>query len=267
MASKTAALMQLKSHIKLSSSATPALQSSSWYLIAAATSTALGIAPAWVPSVYRTAVADLPSLKAPATRAYADDPSPRRRVVRQLKEAIFKSHVLIGIPKAIEASLALKAALDDGDRDTTFVRKDFALDDVNAKRGMSGLRRVYRSNLDGIFDAFGDELQEMQWISQNVTYGLFLAATTDDPSTPAASLDWQETEVVILSCLIAQGAKRETLWHLRGAQRSGLSNDDIEHLQCAIEEAIRSQGKDIVPDMPRARDIKEQDDLSAESED
>jgi alkylhydroperoxidase/carboxymuconolactone decarboxylase family protein YurZ len=90
---------------------------------------------------------------------------------------------------------------------------------------MAGLRRVYRSNLDNIFERFGPELAELQWLSTKVTYGLFLSPTSED--TPSEPLTFPETEIIVLSSLAAQGAARETLWHLRGCLRAGFSAEDV----------------------------------------
>ena len=47
---------------------------------------------------------------------------PRRRIVRQLKETLVKSTILIGVGHCIEASFALGAALVDGDKVGQIVR-------------------------------------------------------------------------------------------------------------------------------------------------
>jgi hypothetical protein len=97
-------------------------------------------------------------------------------------------------------------------------------------------------------------------MSENITYGLFLAPVSE--VNPQYPLSFPETEMVVLSCLIAQHSKREVLWHLRGSLRSGLSPEEVEAVQSAIELVADELGVDVRTDMPRVGDVTEEDDLS-----
>jgi hypothetical protein len=88
-----------------------------------------------------------PSHPVPAPAEFAAEPCPRRRVVRRLKEALVKSAILCGVPHAIEASFALKDALEPGDRDTSFVRQRLELGPESARRGAEGIYKVYRDHV------------------------------------------------------------------------------------------------------------------------
>ncbi|KAF8318677.1 hypothetical protein DL93DRAFT_2075546 [Clavulina sp. PMI_390] len=106
----------------------------------------------------------------------------------------------------------------------------------------------------------GAGMKEIRWMSENITYGLFLGPVSEaDPRYP---LSFPETEMVVLSCLVAQRAKREVLWHLRGCLRSGMSAEEVEALQTAIEIVAEEVGTDVRSDMPRVGDVEEEDDLS-----
>jgi alkylhydroperoxidase/carboxymuconolactone decarboxylase family protein YurZ len=61
--------------------------------------------------------------------------------------------------------------------------------------------------------------------------------------------------MVILSCLIAQLAHRETAWHHRGALKAGLSPFEIESVQRAIESIAAECGVDVKSGMPGVHDI------------
>ena len=60
-------------------------------------------------------------------------------------------------------------------------------------------------------------------LSIEITYGYYLS----DHSI----LDGIDTELVVLSGIMMQNAKRETGWHLRGIRRVGVSHDDVEIIQ------------------------------------
>jgi hypothetical protein len=81
-------------------------------------------------------------------------------------------------------------------------------------------------------------------------------------SNKRAPLSFPETEMVVLPCLLAQDAKREVLWHLRGLRRSGLSEAEVELVQKTVEELAREMGVRLPEDMPRVADVTEVDDLS-----
>lgn len=97
-------------------------------------------------------------------------------------------------------------------------------------------------------------------MSENITYGLFLAPISE--ANPRYPLSFPETEMVILSCLIAHRAKREVLWHLRGSLRAGLSLEEVEAVQLAVELVAGELGVDVRTNMPRVGDVTEEDDLS-----
>jgi alkylhydroperoxidase/carboxymuconolactone decarboxylase family protein YurZ len=61
--------------------------------------------------------------------------------------------------------------------------------------------------------------------------------------------------MVALSCLIAQRASRETIWHIRGSLRNGLSGDEVESIQTAIEMVATECGVDVRSGMPRVQDV------------
>lgn len=97
-------------------------------------------------------------------------------------------------------------------------------------------------------------------MSQNVTYSLFLGLHSED--NPKYPLSFSDTEAVVVSCILAQRAERELRWHLRGSLRSGMSPNEVEALQTAVELVGEELGFDVKTNMPRVRDVTEEDDLS-----
>jgi hypothetical protein len=64
-----------------------------------------------------------------------------------MKETLVKSVILSGMPRVIQASFALKDALEPGDKDSSFVREGLELGEDLARRGDESRRRIYRDNL------------------------------------------------------------------------------------------------------------------------
>lgn len=137
------------------------------YILPAVVSTTLGQAHSWLGPVYQHAVRSLPP--APSSRSRSslypvEDDIPRRRVVRELKEAIQKSAILIGVPRAIEAQLHLGEVIDEGAKDDSFVREE--LEDVEPaearRRGRAGLATVYQEDIGPIFEMMETDLKDVR---------------------------------------------------------------------------------------------------------
>jgi len=96
----------------------------SWPIIATAAAAAAGQGPAWMPLIYHAATLELddvgppPAMKQPPIERWEDD-LPRRKVVRQLKETLVKSTILVGVGHCIEASFSLGNCLEEGDKVAT----------------------------------------------------------------------------------------------------------------------------------------------------
>lgn len=102
------------------------------------------------------------------------------------------------------------------------------------------------------------------WLSRAITYGQLLEPIR--PETPKAALDIYENSLVILTCLMAEKAYREVMWHLRGCLRIGMSEGEVESCQQAIEvclEEVEKYSQSAVAQeikrMPRVGDVTEND--------
>ncbi|CEQ42786.1 SPOSA6832_04649 [Sporobolomyces salmonicolor] len=266
---------------RLSSQLPSTLPSSVHFLVPLLTATTLGQGPGWLPPTLSHAFRSLPPSPAPAPPEPfdpAEDASvhPRRFAVRQAKEALVKSSILVGVPKVIETLLELQSCVDEGDRSAAFVRK--ALDPASsasraagettfaarARAGRLGLGSIYQDNLLPIFDLMRQGgLEDVRFYSECITYGTFLTPhATLPPSSPSPdpfASDARLLSVITLSCLVPQRTHREILWHLRGALRRGLTRGEVEGVQRAIESVCEALGVANVGDgMPRAADIEMQ---------
>ncbi len=87
------------------------------------------------------------------------------------------------------------------------MREGFQSDNLTYERGKRGLDRVYKQNIDPIVEKMRSlGLSDTEWLSYNVTYGLLLEPV--QPDHPAAALTFAETELVVLTCLLARHAHR-----------------------------------------------------------
>lgn len=89
------------------------------------------------------------------------------------------------------------------------------------------MQRLYHDNLDDIFRTLGTNSPLVEWIDKAIVYGLFLA--------DHHILSDVEAELVCLTCIMCQGLRAPTMWHLRGTRRLGVSEDDVEAVQRAVE--------------------------------
>ncbi|GAA5834620.1 hypothetical protein JCM9279_007062 [Rhodotorula babjevae] len=255
-------------------------------LVSLLAATSLGHGQTWLPHCVNHALDPHPRL--PLDAAVPPEPvnhplldkqlHPRRFVVAQLKEVLVKSASLIGVPRVICALIDLEGALDDPrDMSRAFVRRGLEDGTVSQRReaGRHGLRSVYRSELDGIFDLMHERgLDDLRYLSETTTYGTFLTPHTSSSSRPGAppqptpsspspdplAHDPRLLSLVTLSCLIPQRSQRELHWHLRGAIRRGWTRDEVEQVQGAVEQVCEACGVDGVGEgMPRVRDVEAQD--------
>lgn len=225
-------------------------------------------------------------------------PSPRRVLVAQVKEAITKSAILIGVPRSIELAVKLGDFLDEEDLGKPFVRQPLEEERASVadlgQNGLAGLRTVYRENLDDIFANFSklglEDIRELpasfsqktySWqdvslrsissqlthrnhvgfMSQYITYGTFLTPSGSGRGgrlDPLAG-DPRLLSIVTLSTLVPQQTEREILWHLRGAIRRGWTRAEVERIQSSIEKVAAACGvDDIGKGMPRVSDVEPQ---------
>ncbi|GAA5921236.1 hypothetical protein JCM3775_002952 [Rhodotorula graminis] len=265
----------------LSSSLPSSSPQSATALVSLLAATSLGHGQTWLPHCLKLALDPHPRLAPgvavppePVDHPLLDlDLHPRRFLVAQLKEALVKSASLIGVPRVICALIDLEGALEDPrDLSKAFVRRGLEEGTVAERRqaGRRGLRSVYRSELDGIFDLMHERgLDDLRYLSETTTYGTFLTphaapVPRRDASTPPSpdplAHDPRLLSLVTLACLVPQRSARELHWHLRGAIRRGWTRDEVEQVQGAVEQACEACGVDGVGEgMPRVRDVEVQD--------
>ncbi|GAA6040665.1 hypothetical protein JCM8097_000865 [Rhodosporidiobolus ruineniae] len=252
------------------------------FLLPLVAATTLGHGAAWLKPCLSLALSDLPPTPTPLPPEPAfplDDlhQHPRRFAVAQIKEALVKSAVLVGVPKVIETLLELQDAVDEADRTRLFVRRDLEGEGQTIAgrqaSGRAGLNSVYQGQLEPIFERMHrDGLDDLRYLSETVTYGTFLtpynrppptalSAATAPSSAPQPNLDPLAHDpkllsIVTLSALVPQRTEREILWHLRGAIRQGWTRAEVESLQSAVEDVCAACGVlEVGKGMPRVAEV------------
>ncbi|KAJ7489549.1 hypothetical protein FB451DRAFT_692827 [Mycena latifolia] len=197
------------------------------YILPASTLTALGH-PTLVGPLFTHATAALPAAAA-------------RPVSLQLRDTLLKEWTLVGIPLVITAVASLAAAEKAaGHHFPNELSPRYGGDGslapnaALARRGEAFMKRLYKGNLEPIFSTWGSHEADFTWVEKSAIYGLFLS--------DHEVLSEIETELVILSSIMAQNLKGPTLWHLRGLRRLGVSKEDVEGVVRAVEECARWTG-------------------------
>ncbi|KAH7139152.1 hypothetical protein B0J11DRAFT_422293 [Dendryphion nanum] len=170
----------------------------------------------------------------------------RKELMRRLREALVKEVSIVGVCRPLEATMCIDAVTRDEDKDKSWSREDWKCDQINHDRGTEWLTKLYGENLKPIDEMF-DSHRDFGWISREITYGLYLS--------DHRILDGVETELVVLSGIMAQDLPKMTAWHLRACRRIGITMEDCESIQKCIEIIVAFAGVKLSP-MPRVVDIE-----------
>lgn len=156
----------------------------------------------------------------------------------QMRDILLKQWTLIGIPLVISAvpSLAAAEIAAGYDFPSDLAPKYAMQDGKEAVRGEKFMRSLYQGNLDRIFATWGSHKDTFVWLEKSPIYGLFLS--------DHEVLNELESELVILSSIMAQDLKGASVWHLRGLMRLGVTREDVRKVVKAIEECAAVGGKE-----------------------
>ncbi|KAM3420404.1 hypothetical protein BST61_g3678 [Cercospora zeina] len=101
-------------------------------------------------------------------------PDQRKALVRRLRECLLKIVIVVGVIKPIEAILCIAHVERPEDRDYSFSRENWSSGAENEKRGRAWLDAIYKHNhatTENILSCHKD----FDWLSREITYGLFLS--------------------------------------------------------------------------------------------
>lgn len=111
------------------------------------------------------------------------------------------------------------------------------------------MQRLYHGDLAAIFSTLGTNAPLVKWVDEAIVYGLFLA--------DHQILSDVEAELVCLICIMCQGLRAPTMWHLKGTRRLGVSEDDVEAVQRAVEILASWAGRN-TEEWARAGDVRDE---------
>ncbi|KAF2678589.1 hypothetical protein K458DRAFT_446360 [Lentithecium fluviatile CBS 122367] len=166
------------------------IKADSWYVLVLSALTASG-KPGLAADLYQHLIS-LPQ--------YTSSDS-RKMLMQRLRETLVKSVSVIGVARPLEAVMCIDTVTSEEDKDTSFSREHWKNDEANHERGSSWLKKLYSDNLNPINEIFATQ-RDFGWISNEIMYGLYLS--------DHRILDVVETEMVVLSGMIAQNLPRMT---------------------------------------------------------
>ncbi|CAI7640979.1 unnamed protein product [Penicillium palitans] len=76
--------------------------------------------------------------------------SARWKLIRRMREALFKDIALLGLPKPTEALLGITKVMSEEDGECSFTREGWQCDEANHARGMDWLKSIYAHNTNDV---------------------------------------------------------------------------------------------------------------------
>ncbi|EMD85480.1 hypothetical protein COCC4DRAFT_56882 [Bipolaris maydis ATCC 48331] len=208
-----------------------------WYLLALANIVSGG-QPNFAPLLYKHVI----------VRPEFQSAEERQKLLRRMREVLFKLVIIVGVCKPLEAVFDLDAAVErDEDRVLTGTRQDWQCDEANLQRGEAWLSRLYKHNLQGVINNTFEGNKDFDWLTKNITYGLFLSDRN--------VLNDVETEMTVVTGIVMQNLPRESAWHMRGLRRIGVAKEDVEAIRECCELSAKFCGISLHK-VPRVEDIE-----------
>ncbi|MCJ1470078.1 hypothetical protein MMC07_008723 [Pseudocyphellaria aurata] len=173
----------------------------------------------------------------------------KNNLSRTLQDVLAKAWTLVGIPLVVIAAATLAKVEKENPPEMSQRWVPPQLTPETTAMGSAFMQRLYKDNLDKIFSTLGSNSPLVQWIDEAIVYGLFLA--------DHRILSDVEAELVALICIMCQGLRAPTMWHLRGTRRLGVSEDDVEAVQKAVEMLAAWAGRN-TEGWARAGDVRDE---------
>ncbi|KAF8643010.1 hypothetical protein AX16_009255 [Volvariella volvacea WC 439] len=202
-------------HLESLYPATPSSTPHTWAFVAATAFSASNL-PDAVPLVFEHAAKKL----APG--------GPRDQLRRKIKEAIFKSGLTSGYPKAINALIKFHAAIPEDANDTELLR-DLSVDIKGFNQmGQEFFEQTYGETATSVQGLLRNAYPDLERFSTIIGYGYVYG--NHDVLGPV------ETSFMLIAALIASDVPLQITWHLNGAVR--FQNPAIAHKYSSTLHAI-----------------------------
>ncbi|KAG1735923.1 uncharacterized protein EDB91DRAFT_1143530 [Suillus paluster] len=177
--------------------------------------------PEGVPCILRYALDDLEKLPDISNED-------RRLLVQKMRDGIFKSGMISGYPKAINALVSLYEATPEELRDTELLRDPNRSKEDVAAAGQAYFDSTYGDTAVTVQSLLRSAYPDLEHFTLTLGYGYvyaFLEVTSA-----------KETSFTMISALIPNDTPRQVEWHLTGAIRNGAT---VEEVRAVREIALR----------------------------
>jgi len=224
------------SHVKSLFPAQPSALKNPWFFVAAVAFSASNL-PEAVPFVFQHTLKDISQQ---STGADQDSLS----LTRKIKDALFKSGILSGYPKAINALGALHDILPESLRDKKPLRDVSMSTEELTKVGREYFGHTYGDTAETTLSLLNNLLPDLEHFSTAFGYGYVFAFQ--------GVLSPVDTSFAMIAALIASDTPRQIGWHLQGAVRNGASVDEVRAVRKISIEVARAAGvqwKNEIPDI------------------
>jgi len=182
-----------------------------WFIVAAVAFSASNRSEA-VPRVFEQALQDL--------KSGGSDKSEELMLAKKMREALFRSGLISGYPKAINSLRALHEVMPNELQDKEIHRDtQISLADYETS-GQKMWQDVYGDNADAVQALLNAIYPDMGWFSRAIAYGLTYG--------PQEILSPLETCYTLVAALIAGDTPQQIIWHLDGAQRAGATFEEVQ---------------------------------------
>ncbi|KAF8448782.1 AhpD-like protein [Boletus edulis BED1] len=208
---------------------------SPWYAVAAITFSASNC-PEAVPLVLEYVLKDLDAIGA----SHAD----RLAAARKIRDALFKSGMICGFPKVINALILLHEATPPALQDKETLRNPDPSVEELTQAGKAYFDHTYGETAKDTQGLLKDIYPDLGYYVTNLAYGYgyaFMGATSP-----------METSFAMISALIAIDTPRQIGWHLDGAMRNGATREEVRAVRSIAMQIAKAAGvvwKHDIPDL------------------
>ncbi|KAF2142033.1 uncharacterized protein K452DRAFT_287230 [Aplosporella prunicola CBS 121167] len=176
------------------------------------------------------------------TAAVAEDAAEQLRIARRMREGLVKSAAVLGVPKAINALLALKAMtpeylLDEAGAPSPTQRRAEMYDTPPTEilgRGQRYFERVYGKVARRVMGQMDRSGTEDLGLTGRLVYGYLLSNER--------VLDARDSSFVLVAALIPQDVNPQLKGHLRGALNNGATADEVRAVREIVIRICEASG-------------------------
>ncbi|CEI85712.1 hypothetical protein RMCBS344292_00169 [Rhizopus microsporus] len=147
------------------------------------------------------------------------------KIILRLREGVFKSHVIVGFPKTINALQTLSKVTPEEIKvllPNKPLRKEETWSDVQneRQRGKALFDKIYDKHTDKVYNNMYNAYPDLAQTALHHLYGPTLAESS--------ILNAKETSLVVVSSLMVQNVPLQLKGHLYGASHNGATQAEID---------------------------------------